>query len=108
MSDYVEPDLTGRPRPVNDAAVSVSKVLGIIGALVTTAVTYGIITSVQGDAVTGLLGLIPGAITAVLAAYSAFRVAAEAEPQVTPVSKPVVVINGEQVPLVPATGPTVV
>jgi len=108
MSDIVEPELTGRPRPVHNAAVSISKVLGIIGALVTTAVTYGIITSVQGDALLGLLGLIPGAIAGVLSAWSAFRVSAEAEPQVTPVSKPVAVINGEQVPLVPATGPTVV
>lgn len=77
-----------RPRPLRDAASRLSQVLGIAGALITGLVGWGVLTAAQGDAVTGLLGLIPGVVTAVVAVLSAFGVVRAGEPQVTPLSDP--------------------
>lgn len=88
-----------RPRPLVDAATAVSNIVGITGGLVTMLVGWGTLTLAQGDAVTGLLGLIPGVVTVVTAVLAAFGVVHRAEPLVTPVSDP---RNDAMVPLVPA------
>jgi uncharacterized membrane protein YuzA (DUF378 family) len=93
-------DLSPRPTPVRDAAAGVAKVTAVIGALITSLVGFGVLQAVQGDAVTSLLGAIPGLVTLVTAALGAFRVAAKAQPLVTPVSDPQ---NNAGVRLVPAT-----
>jgi hypothetical protein len=49
---------------------------------------FGVITVQTGDAVTGLLGLVPGLITAIGTLIAAFRTATKGEPLVTPVSDP--------------------
>lgn len=77
-----------RPRPLRDAAARLSKLLGVAGALVTALVGWGILTATQGDAVTGLLGAIPGIVTAVTSALTAFNIVRQAEPLVTPMSDP--------------------
>ncbi len=80
--------LDERPRPLQEAASRLSKVLGVAGAVVTALVGFGIFSLAQGDAVQGLLGAIPGVVTAVVAVLSAFGVVRAAEPQVTPLSDP--------------------
>lgn len=80
--------LSERPRPLADAASRLSTVLGILGGLVTGLVGFGILTAAQGDAITGLLGLVPGLLTAVFTALGAFGVVRAGEPQVTPLSDP--------------------
>lgn len=93
---------TDRPRPVRDAASGVAKVVASVGGLITAGVSFGLLTAVQGDAITGLLGLIPGVVAAALPVWSAFRTATEAEPMVTPVSAPATrTYDGRLVPLVP-------
>lgn len=65
--------------PLRAVAASVSKVVGILTALATSLAGYGVITAVQGDAVTGLLGVIPGLITLVGTVFAAFRTASQGE-----------------------------
>lgn len=81
-------DYSARPRPIKAAADTVSKTLAVVGALVTALVGWGILTATQGDAVTGLLGAIPGVVTAVTTVLAAFGVVRRAEPLVTPMSDP--------------------
>ena len=78
----------GQPRPLADAANAVTKGLGMVGALVTAAVGYGLLAVAQGDAVQGLLGAIPGLITLIQNFAVAFGIVNRAEPKVTPVSSP--------------------
>ncbi|MCE7008720.1 hypothetical protein LWC34_38805 [Kibdelosporangium philippinense] len=89
--------LEPRPHPIRDAAASASKVFGVLGSLVTALVGFGVLTIAQGDALTGLLGAIPGVITAVTTVLVAFRVARQAEPHVTPLAEP---RNHDGMPLV--------
>jgi hypothetical protein len=77
-----------RPTPLRDAASKVVKGVGVAVSFVTALVGFGVITAVQGDAVSGLLGLIPGAVTQIGMVLAAFNVASRAEPQVTPVADP--------------------
>lgn len=88
-----------RPRPLMDAAARLSQVIGILGSLTTGLVGFGILTIVQGDAVTGLLGTLPGVVTAVASVLSAFGVVRAGEPQVTPLSDP---RDDAMIPLRPA------
>lgn len=89
MADYARfPDYSDRPRPIRAAATRLSKMLGVAGALVTALVGWGILTAAQGDAVTGLLGTLPGIVTAVTTVLAAFGVARRSEPLVTPMSDP--------------------
>lgn len=81
-------ELEARPRPLAEAARDISWWLGLFSALVVSGTSFGIITATQGDAVTGLLGLIPGAITAIVTMLSAFGVVRRGEPLVTPLSDP--------------------
>jgi hypothetical protein len=80
--------LEDRPRPLVTAAKSLSWWLGLTGALIVSGTSFGLITAQQGDAMTGLLGLIPGAVTGVLSVLSAFGVVRRGEPVVTPLSDP--------------------
>lgn len=80
--------MTPDRNPLRAIAGSVSKVVGILSALVTSLAGYGIVTVVQGDAVTGLLGAIPGVVTLVGTVLAAFQTATKGEEQVTPMSDP--------------------
>lgn len=80
--------LAERPRPLRDAASRLSTVLGVIGGIATALVGFGVLTAAQGDAVLGLLGLVPGLFTSVFTALAAFGVVRAGEPQVTPLSDP--------------------
>lgn len=88
-----------RPTPVRDVASKVATWTAGLGALVAGLVGFGVLTAVQGDAVTGLLGAIPGVVTWAVSALAAFRVASKAQPLVTPVEDPQ---NNAGVRLVPA------
>lgn len=81
-------DIDERPRPLVDAATWVARVTGLVGTVVTALAGWGIVTAAQGDAVTGLLGAIPGVVTLVATVLAAFGVVRRAEPQVTPLSDP--------------------
>jgi hypothetical protein len=74
--------------PLRDIAGETARWVGIVGSLVTAAVGYGILTAVQGDAVTGLLGLLPGIVTGVANTVTAFRVAERGAQVVTPMIDP--------------------
>jgi len=93
-------ELEPRPTPVRDVAARVATWTAGAGAIVAALVGWGVITATQGDAVTGLLGAIPGVVTYIAAAIAAFRVAAKAQPLVTPVSDP---RNNAGVKLIPAS-----
>lgn len=94
MADYISArqarlaDYSDRPRPVKDAASRLSKLIGVAGAFVTALVGWGVVTASQGDAVTGLLGAIPGIVTAVTTLLTAFGIVKQSEPLVTPTSDP--------------------
>ena len=59
----------------------------------------------QGDAITGLLGLVPGVVAGAMTVWSAFRTSDRSERQVTPVSDPKIQHNGQLLPLVPDIAP---
>lgn len=84
--------------PVRDAATGVAKWTGLLGALVTSLVGFGVLTLAQGDALTGLLGAIPGVVAWVATAVGAFRVAQQARPLVTPLVNPRNVAGVQLVP----------
>lgn len=77
-----------RPVPIRDAFKSVGSAIGFAGSVLVSLVGYGVIDQAQADATTNLLGLIPGAITAVTAVLMAFGVRASAEPKVTALADP--------------------
>jgi hypothetical protein len=77
-----------RPRPIHEAFKSVGGAVAFLGSLVASLAGWGIITATQGDAITGLLGLVPGAVTAVSVLLAAFGVVRRAEPEVTPMIDP--------------------
>lgn len=92
--------MTPDRNPLRSIAGSVSKVVGVLSALVTSLAGYGIVTAVQGDAVTGLLGALPGIVTLIGTVIAAFQTATRGENQVTPLSDP---RANDGTPLVPAT-----
>lgn len=79
-----------RPTPLDDAASKVAKTVGTLSAFVTALAGAGIalISTDQANAVTALLGAIPGVVALVGAALAAFRVRDVAKPGVTPVDDP--------------------
>jgi hypothetical protein len=79
-----------RPRPLADAGSRLTKTLGTLGALVTALAGAGIalLTAEQADALTAILGAIPGVVGLVATALTVFGVVKKAEPQVTPVVDP--------------------
>ncbi len=108
MADYISArqarltDYSSRPRPIKAAADQLTKMFGLAGSIITALVGWGILTAVQGDAVDGLLGAIPGVITAITTALTAFGIVKTAEPLVTPISDP---RNEAGVPLSPPSPP---
>lgn len=108
-----------RPNPLGDAASKAgtawSGVAGLLGALV----TFGTLTSAQGDAI-GAAGnalsptiialgtVLAGVIPLIGGIVASFRTAAAARDHVTPVSDPMVAVGGTLVPLTPDVGPATV
>lgn len=91
-------------RPIKEAFRSVGSTLALLGSVVTGLVGWGVLTGVEGDAITGLLGVIPGVVTAVTVLGTAFGVLRKAEPQTTPTADPAVLAEDgvTRIPLVPA------
>lgn len=81
---------TLRPAPLDDAASKVARIVGTITALVTALAGAGIslISVEQADAVTALLGAVPGLVALAGTVFAAFRVRDVAKPDVTPVEDP--------------------
>ncbi len=81
---------TLRPAPLDEAAGRVARVVGTLSALVTALSGAGIavLSTEQANALTALLGSIPGLVTLVAVAIAAFRVRTIAKPDVTPVEDP--------------------
>lgn len=79
-----------RPAPLDEAASSVTRVIGTLSALVTALAGSGIalLNADQANALTALLGAAPGLVTLVAVALAAFGVRDRAKPQVTPVEDP--------------------
>ncbi len=92
--------LNVRPVPLRDAFRTVGSAVAWIGGVVTALAGFGILSIAQSDATVGLLGAIPGLVTLVTALAAAFGVVKVAEPQVTPVSSPATLVDGELLPLV--------
>ena len=97
--------LSDRPTPLRDAFRSVGALVALLGSVATALVGWGVLSVAQADAVSGLLGAIPGVVTLVTALLAAFGVVKVGEPQVTPVDSPAMVVEGSLVPaaLVPAS-----
>ena len=81
-------ELIDRPRPLAQAARDLSWWLGVLSFLVVGGGSFGLITAEQGDALTGLLGLVPGAVASLVSVLSAFGVVRRGEPLVTPLTDP--------------------
>jgi len=79
-----------RPTPLDDAASRTVRVVGTLSALVTALAGSGIalLSAEQANALTALLGAIPGVMTLVVSALVAFGVRDRAKPEVTPVADP--------------------
>ena len=88
-----------RPRPLRDVAQDVSITVGLTGGLVAALAGYGILTAVQANALTGLLGAVPGVVTAITAVVASFTTATRGEQHVTPLSSPVDVDGNVLAPL---------
>jgi uncharacterized protein with von Willebrand factor type A (vWA) domain len=83
-------DTIDRPAPLDAAASRTIKVVGTLSALVTALAGAGIslLSSEQVDALTALLGAVPGLVTMAGVALAAFGVVKRAKPEVTPVADP--------------------
>lgn len=88
-----------RPTPLREAFRTVAGGVAFLGSIVTMLAGWGILSSLQADAVTGLLGAVPGVVTLATALLAAFGVVKVAEPQVTPTEDPAAVVDGVLVPL---------
>lgn len=79
-----------RPTPLDDAASKVARTVGTLSALVTALAGAGIalLSAEQADAVTGLLGAVPGVVALIGTVVAAFRVRDVAKPEVTPIEDP--------------------
>lgn len=97
--------LTIRPVPIRDAFRSVQGATAFLGSVAAILVGFGVLTAVQGSALDGLIGAVPGLVALVADVVRSFRVDAavgEAEAAVTPLSDPaeLVLVDGVEV-LVP-------
>lgn len=99
------PSAADRPRPLMTVADRVATLVGISGTLVTAAVGFGVFSYATGNAVTGLLGLIPGVIAGIAAVYATYHTAAVGEPLVTPNSDPRTEHGLQLVPLISELAP---
>ncbi|WP_199444445.1 hypothetical protein [Umezawaea beigongshangensis] len=94
-------DLSTRPRPLVAAARGLGGAITALGSIVAALVGWGVVTAAQGDAITGLLGVLPAVVTAVTAVLVATGIVRQAEPRVTPLVDP---RDDTGVPLVPIPG----
>jgi hypothetical protein len=83
----VEP-FPDRPRPLMTVADRVATITGLAGTLATAGVGFGLFSWATGNAITGLLGLVPGVAAGIAAVIAAYRTAAHGERLVTPSSDP--------------------
>ncbi len=81
-----------RPRPIAEASKSVGAAVALVGSVIVTLVSYGLLTPEQGNALGDLATAVPGLVTLVTVALAAFGVTRRAEPMVTPVVVPAVVV----------------
>ena len=79
-----------RPRPIAEAFKSVGSAVALVGSVIVTLVSYGLLTPEQGNALGDLAAAVPGLVTLVTVALAAFGVVRRAEPQTTPVVDPAV------------------
>lgn len=77
-----------RPVPIRDAFKSVGSTIALLGSVATGLVGWGVLSVAQGDALSGLLGAVPGLVTLVTALLAAFGVVRASEPAVTPLADP--------------------
>jgi hypothetical protein len=77
-----------RPTPLKDVAGDTATIVGILGSVLSGLIGFGLVTAQQGDAITGLLGLIPGLVTGITAVIAAFRTAHKGAELVTPLNSP--------------------
>lgn len=92
-----------RPVPIKDAFKSVTSAVQFLASIAAVLVGYGVLTAVQGSAVEGLLGAIPGLVSLVGDVVRSFQVKAAiaaSEARVTPLSDPQ---DAAGRPLVPTT-----
>ena len=99
------PQLAPRPTPIREAFRSVGAAVALVGSVLASLVTWGLLTPEQGAALDALAAAVPGVVTLVTAVLVSVGVVRRAEPQVTPVADPVVevTVDGRRqlVPLVP-------
>lgn len=98
--------LTVRPVPIQEAFRSVTGATQFAVSLVVLLGGYGVLTAVQGSAIEGLLGAIPGLVSLggdVVRSFQVQKAIATSEAAVTPLESPAVEVGGELVPLVPDT-----
>lgn len=107
-----------RPNPLAKVASSVGVAVSAASGVVFALVAFGVLTSLQGDAVQTFGAAAPGTITAlgtviagiaplIAGIVASFRTAAAGKDHVTPVSSPMGLNgNGALVPLVPVTAAT--
>lgn len=92
-----------RPRPILDVIRNGGVIISVGGSIIAAAVTLGLLTAGQANAVTAILGALATLLPAATAITAQAHVLRVAEPQVTPVADPRSV-NGA--PLVAASPPT--
>ncbi len=96
-----------RPTPIREAFKSVGAAVALVGSVIASLVSWGLLTPEQGNALGDLATAVPGLVTLVTVVLVSFGVTRRAEPQVTPVVDPAVVVRdpvlgAQLVPLVPA------
>lgn len=77
-----------RPTPLRPIVARVAAVAASVGTLVTMAVGWGLLSVQTGSAVTGLLGLLPGLVTALTVIAAALGFVKRGEDVVTPLADP--------------------
>ena len=77
-----------RPTPLRAVAAKVVAVVGVLGSVVTSLVGWGLWSAEQGSAASGLLGTVPGLLTAVTVVAVAFGFVKRGEDVVTPLADP--------------------
>jgi hypothetical protein len=110
LPEVTVPLTADRPKPLLDAARIWALVAGGIGAVLTFAVSNGVLSSAQADAVntgSASVNVLFSALLAVVSAgsgiFGAFGTAKHAQKDVTPITSPALVVDSELVPLIPAT-----
>lgn len=97
--------LTVRPVPIQEAFRTVTGASRFLASVAAILVGYGVLTAVQGSAVEGILGAIPGLVALVgdlVRSFQVQRAIGDAEAKVTPSIDPAesVILGGVEV-LVP-------